>query len=149
MTSYCQPKLENFFSFFQYLGPSIKMILPSCKGFHEKKIRSKSHQKKKIICQFQKCLANLSDKYQLLLLSYGILFVHLSCLVVSVVHNLLSSLFRKLFTTLVNTYEVERSCMWKSVMTCPCHRLKWLCLPHPLSCTFLFTFVVNVHLGSG
>ena len=32
-------------------------------------------------------------------------------------------------------------------MTGPCHRTKCLCLPHPLPSTFLFTFVINVHLG--
>ena len=65
------------------------------------------------------------------------------------VSNLLSSLLIKLCSprTLVNTYEVERSCTWTLVMICPCHRWKWLCLPHPLSCTFLYTFVVNVYLG--
>ena len=34
--------------------------------------------------------------------------------------------YKTMFTTLVNTctYEVERSCKWTLVMTCPCHRLK-------------------------
>ena len=34
--------------------------------------------------------------------------------------------YKTMFTTLVNTctYEVERSCTWTLVMTCPCHRLK-------------------------
>ena len=56
--------------------------------------------------------------------------------------------YKTMFTTLVNTctYGVERSCTCTLVMTCPCHRLKWLCLPPPLSCTFFF-FYVNVHLG--
>ena len=31
---------------------------------------------------------------------------------------------KAMFTTLVNTYEVERSCTWTLVMTCPCHRSK-------------------------
>ena len=54
--------------------------------------------------------------------------------------------YKTMFTTLVNTCtnEVERSCKWTLVMTCPCHRLKWLCLPPPLSCTFFLTF--DVHL---
>ena len=43
----------------------------------------------------------------IVLLSYGILFVHLSPLVVSLVSNLLSSLFIKLCSPLVNTYEEE------------------------------------------
>ena len=42
------------------------------------------------------------------------------------VSNLLSSLLIKLCSprTLVNTYEVERSCTWTLVMICPCHRWK-------------------------
>ena len=50
--------------------------------------------------------------------------------------------YKTMFTTLVNTctYEVERSCTWTLVTTCPCHRLKRLCLPPPLSCTFFFYF---------
>ena len=57
-------------------------------------------------------------------------------------------LYKTMFTTLVNTYEVERSCMWTAlVMTCPCHRSTLLCLPHPLSCRFLFTFSIKVNLG--
>ena len=46
----------------------------------------------------------------IVLLNYGILSVLLSHLV-------------------VNIYEVERSCTGTLVMTCPCHRSKWLCLP--------------------
>ena len=44
--------------------------------------------------------------------------------------------YKTMFTTLVNTYEVGRSCTWTLLMTYPFHRLKWPCQPHPLSCTF-------------
>ena len=52
--------------------------------------------------------------------------------------------YKTMFTSLVNTYEVESFCLWTLVVTCPCYRSKRLCIPHPLSCTFLFTFVVTV-----
>ena len=39
------------------------------------------------------------------------------------------------------TYEVERSCTWTLAMTWPCHRSKWLSLPHPLSCIFFHFFL--------
>ena len=84
-------------------------------------------------------------------LSFGILAVHLSPPVVSLVRNLLSSLFINLFkfTTLVNTYDVEWFCTWTLVMTWSCHRLKWLCLPHPLFgifFSFLFFFFFTFFL---
>ena len=73
------------------------------------------------------------------LLSYGIESVLLRHLVVSLVYNFLSIFFYKtMFTTVVNTCDVERSCTWTLVMTCPCHRSKWLCQPHLLSFIFLF-----------
>ena len=50
---------------------------------------------------------------------------------------------KTVLTSRVNTYEVETSCMWTLVMTCPCHRSKRLYVPHPLFCPFLFTFVVT------
>ena len=34
--------------------------------------------------------------------------------------------YKTMFTSLVNTYEVERSCMWTLVVTCPCYRSMWL-----------------------
>ena len=46
--------------------------------------------------------------------------------------------YKTMFTTVVNTCDVERSCTWTLVMTCPCHRSKWLCQPHLLSFIFLF-----------
>ena len=60
------------------------------------------------------------------LLSYGILFVHLSPLVASFSSKQPFKQFvhKAMFTTPVNTYEVERSCTWTLVMTCPCHRSK-------------------------
>ena len=45
-----------------------------------------------------------------------------------------------MFTTLFNTFDVERSWTWTLVMICPCHRFKWLCLPHPLFFLVCFNF---------
>ena len=38
-------------------------------------------------------------------------------------------------------------CQDGRTILCLSHRSKWPCLTHPLSCLFLFTFFVNVHLG--
>ena len=63
----------------------------------------------------------------ILLLSYGILFVHLkSPRSFSSTQSFKQFVYKIMFTTLVNTCtcEVEKSCTWTLVMTCPCHRLK-------------------------
>ena len=67
----------------------------------------------------------------IVLLSYGILFVHLSPLVVSPVRNLLSSLFIKLCSPLWLTLmrwklilhvDISDNLSQESINACPCHR---------------------------
>ena len=52
---------KSFFLSFNYLAPSIKMILPSGRGFHKKK-KTFQNSIEKNVCRFQKCLANRALK---------------------------------------------------------------------------------------